>query len=50
MSRRILERSGGVTGEIAAFLTLAAEQAIRRGDERITLDLLDSIGTARRVH
>jgi hypothetical protein len=46
----ILERSGGVTGEICALLTAGAERAIRRGDEHITRDILDAISLPRRLH
>ena len=46
----ILERSGGVTGEICALLTAGAEQAIRRGDERITRDILDAVSPGGRRH
>jgi hypothetical protein len=46
----LLERSGGVTGEICALLTVGAERAIRRGDERITRDILDAVSLAGRRH
>jgi len=46
----ILERSGGVTGEICALLTAGAERAIRRGDERITRDILDAVTPAGQLH
>ena len=42
-ARVILERSSGITGEIAEMMTRAAELAIRRGDERITRDILDAV-------
>ena len=50
MARTILERSGGITGEMAEMLTRAAELAIRRGDERITRDILDEVYPRPRLH
>ena len=49
-ARLILDRSGGITGEVAEMLTLAAAQAIRRGDERITPEILDHVYPTRRLH
>ncbi len=46
----ILERSGGVTGEICALLTAGGERAIRRGDERITHDILEAVSLAGNLH
>ena len=40
-SRRILDHSGGITGEITELLVSAAERALRIGQERITTDLID---------
>ncbi len=48
-ARTILERSAGITGEIAEMLTLAASRAIRRGDERITVEILDQVYPVRRL-
>lgn len=49
-ARLILDRRGGITGEVAEMLTLAAAQAIRRGDERITPEILDHFYPTRRLH
>ena len=46
----ILERSGGVTGEICALLTAGAERAISGGDERITRDILEAVTLTGRSH
>jgi Cdc6-like AAA superfamily ATPase len=43
MTQTLLEASEGITGNIAALLTLAARKAIRSGKERIDLDLLRSL-------
>jgi hypothetical protein len=43
MTQTLLEASEGITGNIAALLTLAARKAIRSGKEQIDLDLLRSL-------
>ncbi len=50
MARAILERSRGITGEMAEMLTRSAELAIRRGDERITREILDEVYPRPRLH
>jgi hypothetical protein len=41
MVRRVIARTGGTIGEMAALLRAAAEIAIQGGEERITQDVLD---------
>lgn len=43
LARVVLERSGGITGNIAEILVQAAEVAIRTGRERIDLELLEDV-------
>lgn len=41
MVRRVIARTGGTIGEMAALIRAAAETAIQDGEERITRDVLD---------
>ena len=50
MVRTIVDRSRGITGEMAEMLTRAAELAIRRGDEHITRDILDEVYPRAQLH
>jgi len=43
ITQTLVEASEGITGNIAALLTLAARKAIRQGKERIEIDLLRSL-------
>ncbi len=44
LARKILHISGGTIGEISSLLRRAAREAIERGTEQITPELLDSCG------
>lgn len=46
VSRVILDRSGGITGNIAEMLVRAAELAISRNQEHVDLRLLDDVAQA----
>ncbi|MDH5537687.1 MAG: TniB family NTP-binding protein [Betaproteobacteria bacterium] len=41
LARAVLDRSGGITGNVAEILVQSAEAAIRRGREHIDLELLE---------